>query len=191
MSIKKFSIYTSIILSVMIVASIICCFITIPSPLKFKNDPTTITVYDYSQSSTGKITEKTNVYSNEYNKLLKEFKNTTNLTVFQRIASGANIYKKPSQDLKQTKPTWSSVKGGVTIEITFKEKESMVLYVNGNTKKIDFVSLAMVVSSSNLVHEAVLYFKSPTDKNYNSTPILIQMKTNGLNRLIRSINFKK
>ena len=189
MNIKKFSIFSTIILSVMVIACIICCFITIPTPMEFVNDPTSITVYDYSQSTTGITASKTNTKSDSYYKLLKAFKDTTTLTVFQRIASGANIYKKPSQDLEQKSPTWSSAKGGKTIEMSFNEKESMIVYVDGNSKKIDFYGLAMVVSSSRFIHEVCLYFKTTANGTYSSAPIIIQMNTRGLYNLIKSIDY--
>lgn len=191
MSIKKFSIYASIILSFMVIACIICCFIIIPTPIELKNEPTSITVYNYEISSTGVTATKTNTKANDFDKLYNEFINTTNFSVFERILTGANIYKKPSQDVNQTKPTWSSAKSkAATIELSFKEKESIVVYVDGYSKKIDFYGLAMVVSSSLQVHEVSLYFKTTAGGTYTSTPILIQMKTNKLYKQISTIDFK-
>lgn len=191
MGLKRFSIYSSIIMACVMIVCIVCCFIVIPSTITFENDPTSITVYNYNISSTGVTSTKTNTHANDYNNLLNEFKNTTNLTVFQRIFSGANIYKKPSQDLKQLKPTWSTAKKGTaTIEMSFNEKESFIVTIDGDTKKIEFYGLAMVVSSSILVHEVALYFKTTPSGTYTSAPILIQMKTNKLYKTIESIDFK-
>lgn len=192
MNIKKFSICAIIIMSVIVVSCVVCCFIKIPSSFNFTAEPTSITVYDYSQSSTGKTVTKTNTNAEDYEKLFNEFKNLTNLSVFQRIISGANIYEKPSQDIKQEKPTWPTVKGGnVTIELLFKEKQSQVVYVDGYSKQIDFLGLAMVVSSNPFVHEVSLYYKTTTSGTYASSPILIQMDTNELNKIIKYMDWSK
>lgn len=192
MNIKKFSIYSSIIVSVMIIVCIVCCFIKIPTTFEFSSNPTSITVYNYNASSTGISVTETNSYADYYKKLYSEFKNTTNLTVFQRISSGANIYKKPSQDIKQSKPTWSSVKGGnVTIELLYKEKQSIIVYINGYSRQIDFYGVAMIVSSSPFVHEVSLYYKTTTSGSYTSSPILIQMDTKELHKTISSMNWSK
>ena len=192
MNIKKFSIYSSIIVSVMIIVCIVCCFIKIPTTFGFSSNPTSITVYNYNASSTGITVTETNSYADYYKKLYSEFKNTTNLTVFQRISSGANIYKKPSQDIKQSKPTWSSVKGGnVTIELLFKEKQSIIVYINGYSRQIDFYGVAMIVSSSPFVHEVSLYYKTTTSGSYTSSPILIQMDTKELHKTISNMNWSK
>lgn len=190
MNIKRFSICAIIIMSLIVVGCVVCCFIKIPSSFEFTAEPTSITVYDYNQSSTGITTTKTNTNSKDYERIFESFKQTTNLSVFQRIISGANIYEKASQDIKQEKPTWSTVKGGnVTIELLFKEKQSQIVYVDGYSKQIDFYGLAMVVSSSPFVHEVSLYYKTTTSGTYTSSPILIQMDTNELNKLIKSMKW--
>ncbi|MBQ4123903.1 hypothetical protein IJD44_09350 [bacterium] len=189
MNIKKFSIYSSIITAVIVIACIVCCFIVIPTPFTFENEPKSITVYNYNKSSKGETVTKNGAYSNYYNTLVKEFQKTTTFTVFERIVSGANIYKKASQDIKQTKPTWSSVKRGVTIEISFQEKESIVVFVDGDSKLIEYYGLAMVVQPSSNVHEVSLYFNTKQDGSYTSSPILIQMKTEKLYKLITTMEF--
>ena len=190
MSLKKFTIFSSIIIACMVIVCIVCCFITIPSTFQFSSNPTSITVYNYNLSSTGITATESNTNAENYKKLYEEFKKLTNLTVFQRISSGANIYEKPSQDVNQKKPTWSSVKGGnATIELLFNEKQSIIVYINGNSRQIDFYGLAMVVSSSSFVHEVSLYYKTTTSGTYTSSPILIQMKTNKLYKVINSMNW--
>jgi len=190
MNIKKFSICASIIVACMIITCIVCCFITIPSSFKFSENPSSITVYNYNVSSKGITATESNTNAENYKKLIEEFKETTNLTVFQRISSGANIYEKPSQDVKQLKPTWTTVKGGeTTIELLFKQKQSMIVYINGYSRQIDFYGLAMVVSSSPFVHEVSLYYKTTTSGSYTSSPILLQMKTNELYKVINSMDW--
>ena len=192
MELKKFTIYSTVIVSLLLISCIVCCFIKIPTTFEFSSNPTSITVYNYNASSTGITVTETNSYADYYKKLYSEFKNTTNLTVFQRISSGANIYKKPSQDIKQSKPTWSSVKGGnVTIELLFKEKQSIIVYINGYSRQIDFYGVAMIVSSSPFVHEVSLYYKTTTSGSYTSSPILIQMDTKELHKTISSMNWSK
>ena len=191
MSLKKFSICASIIMSVMIVATIIFCFVIIPAPFKISEDASSITVYNQNVSSLGKTITKSNNEKDNYEKILKAFVETTNLSIFERAVSGANIFSKPTQDLNQSSPTWASVKKkDVTIELSFTNKQSIIVSINGNTKQIDFYGLALVVEDSSFVHDVEIYFKTTAGGAYTSNPIIINAKTNKLYDAITSLSFK-
>lgn len=191
MELKKFTIYSTVIVSLLLISCIVCCFIIIPTPYSFTEKPSSITVYNYTKSSTGITVTQTNTHKNDYDKLYENFVTSTNLSIFERIVSGANIYEKPSQDISQKRPTWSTAKSGnVTMELSFDNKQSIVVFVNGNSKQIDFYGVAMVVSSSNLVHEVALYYKTTKNGSYTSSPILLQAKTRNLYKIISSINME-
>ena len=172
-------------MSVIIVGLIVFSFIVLPTPLKFSEDPMSITIYNYSKATTGITTTKSNSYKETYEELLEEFTNCSNLSVFSRAFSGANIYDKPSQDIAQERPTWSTAnKNATTIELLFENKQSIIVTIDRNTKKIDFYGIAMVVSDSVLVHEVALYYKTNRNTSYTSSPILMSVKTNKLYNLI-------
>lgn len=191
MGLKKFSIYSLIIFSLVVVTCIVCCFIRIETPFKINGEPDSITVYNYEKYPTGRTTNS-NTYNELFNELNNEFKNSSNLSIFQRIASGANIYNKPSMDVKQEKPTWTTAKSkAVTMEISYKEKQSVIVQVDGKTRQIDFYGLAFVLNPSILVHEVSLYYKTSVGGLYVSSPILIQMKTNKLYKIVNSLDLSK
>ena len=54
MELKKFSLFSSIIVGVILLITVIINFIVIPTPFRMTSNPSSITVYDYSRSSTGK-----------------------------------------------------------------------------------------------------------------------------------------
>ena len=188
MKLKTFGIFASSIIAFIAVMCIVFSFIIIPAPFKISEDPSSITVYNNNVSTVGKTVTKTNAESKNYDKLLKAFVETTNLSIFERAVSGANIYSKPTQDIKQELPTWSSIKNKyVTIELSFKNKQSIVVSVEGNTKKIDFYGLALVVEKSNFVNDTVIYYK--TTSSYTSSPIIINANTSKLYKIITSLEF--
>ena len=190
MNLKKFSIFATVIISIIALMCVVFCFIVIPAPFKISEDPASITVYNYNVSTVGKTVTKSNSEKENYEKLLKAFVETTNLSIFERAVSGANVYSKPSQDIKQEEPTWSSVKNkNMTFEISFSNKQYIILSIDGNTKPIGFYGLAFVVESNPFVHQVVMYYKTTSAGTYTSSPILIHANTSRLHSIIQSMEF--
>ena len=135
MGLKRFSIYSLIITSLVVIFCVICCFVVIPTPFTFTEMPSKIVVYNYKISSKGETLTSTNSQKENYQIIYDEFVKSSNLSMFQRIVSGANIFEKPTHDVKGIKPTWPTVKGNnATIELTFTNKQHMIVSVDGNTK---------------------------------------------------------
>jgi len=188
MTLKKFSIFSAIIISVIILLNIILCFIVIPTPFKITADPSSITIYNYSVSSTGKTITKSNSYKEHYNNLLNAFIYSTNLSIFERAVSGSNVFDKATQDVGNRQPNWNSVKNkNVTIEMNFSEKQSIIVCVNGNTKQIDYYGIALVVNNNTFVKDTVIYYKTSSGGAYTNSPIILGAKTNKLYKIITSI----
>ena len=187
MDLKKFSIFSSIIIGSMMILCIVFSFIVIPTPFRVSEEPNSITVYNYQKSSTGTTYTKTNSGKKTYEKLYAEFVNMTNLSVFERAASGVNIYSKATQDLNQSQPTWANAKSNnITMELSFKNKQSIILSINGNTKQIDFYGLAFVVNNYNFVNDIILYYKTTSTGSYTSSPIILGAKTNNIYKIINN-----
>ncbi len=191
MKLKKFSIFAISIISVILLSCIVFCFVVIPAPFKISDDPQSITVYNQSQSTLGKTLTKSNTEKENYEKILKAFVETTNLSIFERAFSGVNLYSKPTLDVDQKEPTWASVKNkNVTVELNFERRQSIIVSVGGNTRQIDFYGLAMVLDSSIFVKDVVMYYKTTSGGSYTSSPIIIGANTSKLYNLITNLNFK-
>lgn len=184
MTLKKLSIYSIIFAGIIVVSCFVFAFVKSNKPLSFDNQPTSITVYDYSKQSTGMtITAATN--EKQFNEILDCFENITSVSVFERAYSGSNVYDLPGLDVNQQKDTWgTAIDNQKTIELTFNTKQSFIVEVDGHTRKIDFYSIGMVVTNSILVHEVALYYKISTSGVYTSSPILVKAKTDKLFNLI-------
>ena len=184
MTLKKLSIYSIIFAGIIVISCVVFCFIKSNKPLEFNNEPTSITVYDYGKQSTG-ITLTPAADEQQFSSILNCFENITSVSVFERAYSGSNVYDLPGLDINQQKATWgASIVDNKTIELTFGEKQSMIVDIDGYTRQIDFYSIAIVVTNSIFVHEVALYYKISTSGVYTSSPILIKAKTDKLYKMI-------
>jgi len=187
MKLKTFSICTSIILSLLVLSCIVCCFIVIPTPFKFTEKPVNITVYNYKKSSKGETVNSIDM-KDEYENLYESFINCSNFSIFERIASGANIFEKVGIDDSQKRPTWSTAKSNnATIELQFETEQYLYVYKNGKSRRIDFNNIAMVIEEKPVIHEVAIYYKKANDANYSSLQIIMNLKTNELYKIINSI----
>lgn len=185
MSLKKFSIFTAIIVSVLVVLTIVLSCIKVDGGLNVTPDKiivylensSGITCYDDSGNQRNKA---------HYAELLKRYNQMTKLSIMDYMLRGEIIDKNPSQDLDDKYDSWSYANKSnyYCMELIFREKQSVVIKYNGDSKVVDFYGLIMKVEKSTLSHKVALYFSTTSDydtsKSYTSNPILINANQNSL-----------
>lgn len=189
MNLKRFTIISSIIMTLILATIITLSCIKVDNGLKIDN-PSMIRIYanssvpvEYSQEAT----------PSKYKKALKVYNETTKLSIMDYMIAGRSLKIKPSQDIKEP-PKYESWKEAnksnyFCFELIFDETQSVVVNIDGNTKVVEFTGLIMKVGKSRLGKEVALYFSTSTSdsKNYSKSPILITMDQNKLYNFIDDI----
>lgn len=185
MSLKKFSIFTAIIVSILVVLTVVLSCIKVDSGLKIEpdkiivylKDSAGVTCYDDSVNQRNKT---------HFAELKKRYKNMTKLSIMDYMLRGKAVDVTPSQDLDDKYDVWSysNKSNFYCLELIFKEKQSVVVKIGEDTKVVDFYALIMKVEKSSLSHEVALYFSSTSDydasKSYSSSPILVNANQNSI-----------
>jgi len=189
MNLKRFTIISSIIMTIILVAIITLSCVKVDNSLKI-DDPSIIRIYAKSSVPVEYSEEET---PSKYNKVLKLFKATTKLSIMDYMISGRPLNMKPSQDINEPLKyeTWkeSNKSNYYYIELIFEEKQSIIVSIDGNTKVVEFTAFIMKVQKSRFGKEVALYPSTSTQdkKNYASGPILLTMEQNKLYNFIDKI----
>lgn len=186
MSVKKFSIITSVIVGLMVVMVIVLSCIKVNVGIALVPDK--INVYNHTSSAVVSTEELT---PTRYQKLLKLYNSMTNLSIADYMFRGKSVQEMPSQDVDNKYSTFSesSKQEEVCIELIFNEKQSLIVSIDGNTKRVEFYALIMTVKKSTLSREVAVYFSGSTGetKYYSNSPILINAKQNALYKYASTI----
>ncbi len=187
MTLKKFGIFTCIIVGIIVVLTVVLGCIKVNCGLDLA-DPDSIIVYantsvglEYSSDTTPSKYKKLNNLKNEM----------TNLSIMDYMFSGRSLSEKPSQDIDNNYSKWveTNKTNGYCVELIYNDKQTVIVTIDGDTKVIEFYALIMTVEKSTLGHEVALYFSTTegTSKSYQTNPILITAKQNKLLSYIKEI----
>ena len=188
MTIKKFSIFTSIIISIVLITSIVLGCVKVDNGLDIAN-PDKILIY--KETSTG-LELTASGRPKDYKKVKNLYNEMTNLSILDHMLNGRGIKDMPSQDIDGLNGTWkeSYKTSGYCIELIFDEQQSVVVNVDGSTKVLEFYGLIMRVTKTTLGEETAIYYSSSTgsSKSYSGNPILVATKQNKLYKFIDSLD---
>lgn len=191
MTIKKFTIFTSIIIGIIIVTSIVLGCVKIDNGLKF-DEPQKFKVY--AKSSIGLEYSKETTPS-KYNELNNLYKEMTNLSIFKYMINGVGLDIEPGQDMAENEDSWleSNKSNYYCLEVIFEDKQSTVVNVNGDTKVVEFYALIMKVEKSVTGKEVALYFSTSegSSKSYSKNPLLVMAKQNKVFKFIDKVSEKE
>ena len=185
MTLKRFSIIAAVIAGIIISLTIVLSCVKVNgnisgSPDKvivYMEDTAGVTCYDNASNQRNKA---------HYQELVKRYKSMTNLSIMDYMLRGKAVNTDPSQDLRDKYDTWSysNKSNYYCLELIYKNKQSVVVNVEGSTKVIEYYSLIMKVEKSTLSHEVAVYFSTTEDydasKTYSASPILINANQNAL-----------
>ncbi|MBQ3158219.1 MAG: hypothetical protein IJB98_00830 [Clostridia bacterium] len=188
MTIKKFSIFTSIIVAIVLITSIVLSCVKVDNGLDIAS-PDKILIYKETSTALELTIEKR---PGDYKKVKKLYNDMTNLSIMDRMLNSRGIKDMPGQDIDNINGTWkdSYKTTGYCIELIFDEQQSVVVSVDGNTKVLEFYGLIMRVTKTVLGEETAIYYSSSTgsSKSYNSNPILVATKQNKLYKFIDNLD---
>ena len=191
MNLKRFSIFTSIIIAIIIATVITLSCIKIDNGLK-TDEPVKFNLYAKTSVSTQYSKTETPSKFNEVNELYKEM---TRLSLLDKTLTGRKMHAMPSQDIEQNYPTWKEANKSdyYCLEVIFEEKQSITVSIDGNTKVIDFYGLIMKVTKSTTSKEVAMYFSTSegTYKSYSTSPILINANQSGMYKYIDKLAEKE
>ena len=187
MSLKKFSIISSIIATLIVISVIVLGCIKINNGLAL-NDPDKILVYskstiakEYTKQDSPKV----------YGELKSLYENMTNLNLFDYMLSKNDINTKPTQDLENKFKSWtgSNKENGYCLEFIYNTRQTIVVTIDGDTKVVEFYALIMQVEENKGVQKIAMYFSLSTgsSKTYSDSPIIVLGNQNGLFSYIKGI----
>lgn len=175
MTLKKFSIFTSIIVGIMIITTVVLACIKVDGGLGITPDRAIV----YLKSTSGTQCDASHNTAH-FDKIVKYYKDMTKLSIADYMFKGKALNATAGQDYyNEETDTWSTSnkQENYCLELTFKEKQSIIVTVDGNTKVVDFYGLIMVLKRSVLSQQVALYFSTVEDfeqtKSYSKSPILI------------------
>ena len=189
MKLKTFSIISSIFIGVIIILSIV--LVCVKTTTAFTcSAPSTINVYNHKTVSTSYTKTDTPV---NYEKLWAEIKNIGKLSVLDRIVNKYEIDDKISQDIQGKNGKWDSEadtnnkKENIVIELEFEEKQSQIIYVDGDSKLIEYKKLIFVAPEDGKSRELVVYFMISDGSAYSTNPFLIHGNCKNLIKVINNL----
>lgn len=189
MNFKKFTIYATIISLIIIIATFSLGFITTSTPLHI-DEPSAFYIYNNDTTST-KITKENN--PEVFQQLVNGLNNLTNINLATRLIQGGNINEQPSQDVKSEygEITVNLIKiKHVVVEVVWENKQQQIVYINGNTKMLEFYSMAFAIEdTSTRIIPICLSQSLPnvTNKDYKGSPLLIRGSTAELYKATKEI----
>ena len=189
MTLKKFSIFASIIAG-MIVAIVITL-----SCVKINNSITGAPdrAIAYLKSSTGVTCDETH-NTTHFEKIKKLYKQMTNVSVIDYLASGESVDTYSTQDFEnsQTYPSSTEKQENYCLELIFKEKQTIVVKIDGDTKLVEFYSLLFVVNDSLISSDFEVFFSQTEDfessKQYYNCKNPIYLRANG-SKMVKYLKF--
>lgn len=179
MNLKKFGIISEIFIAIIIVLSIVLSCVTTTTSMEMA-DPATITVYDHNVLGTTYSKENT---PTKYKNLLNEIRNIGKMSVLTRAINKVELHDTISQDINGDFANWagdSNLKNNICIELKFNETQSQIVYVDGDSKQIDYKQLIFILPEDGKVQEMAIYFMISSGANYSASPMLMTVNCKNL-----------
>ncbi len=189
MTIKKFSIFTSIIAGIIIVLLVTLSCIKVNGNITGAPDR----AIAYLKSSTGVTCDETR-NAKHFEKIKKLYSQMTNVSVFDYLASGEAVDTFSTQDLDDNKnyPSSTEKQENYCLELIFKDKQTVIIKIDGDTKVIEFYSILFVVKKSALSEVVEVYYSSTEDfessKSYYNCKKPLYLRANG-NKLVKYLSY--
>lgn len=192
MSIKKFGLIGGIFIGVIFILSIVLACIK-TNTILIKNNPSEISIYNHSTIS---VTYSEANTKTKYYELLKRLKNIGNLSIMDRAIHQIDINEPLSQDENKNFPVWSDdttlknnvLKNNICVEIKFKKSQQQIVYVDGDSKRIDYNNLIFVIPENGKTQQVPIYFMISGGASYaNASPMLMYMNCASLLKYIKSL----
>ena len=160
-------------------------FIFIKSTVTTKN-PESINIYKNSTSSLNSKSYKEK--DSEYKEIISKVSNLGNISIFDRLISGSSLDDKiiQSKDDEYSDNITDIKKANVCIEYIFESKQDKIIFIDGNSKVINFNKLLFVIPTNSGVNDIIIYYAS--DKGYESyNPLVMRGKSDSLINFINNI----
>ncbi|MBQ8451696.1 MAG: hypothetical protein IJ538_02845 [Clostridia bacterium] len=168
-------------------------FIKTNVPITYAMSPYKINVFNHTTNHDSYTST-----DGEYQKLLDEINNITNLSMLTRLVNNEKIDKKVEQDIDGTYSKWSldMNSNGYAVELLFVGGgQDAVVEANGNTRVITYLGL-MYVFPKKADYEKIIVYYSTTNNEYGEEkstsykscePLVIYGNTNAIIDLIEKI----
>ena len=182
MNLKRFTIISSIIIALIVVATIVLGCVKVDNPLALPNADVIVV---YSEGSSVEYTKEGTPA--KYNRLAKEVKNITKLTILECMVNDYDLKRVPSQALDGKYDSFSkstATSENYCVELVYEKKQSLLVSYEGDTKVVEFYALLFIVEESGNGQEIALHFSTTEGidsyKSYTKSPITIEGKTDKL-----------
>lgn len=183
---KKYLLSVGCFLGVMLLLFILMLVVPIQEKIPVQA-PTTIRVYNQSLSPK---TIQPGSQKEQFDTLFSYFQNMTKVSMFERLCADNTFFSGIKQPKNGKTYAYSNTiqSKGVCMELLFEEKQSLVITIDGNTKKIETKAILFEVKPAKTAYVIQIYFginNSSTSPQYissdgNSYPLLTVAKTNKL-----------
>ena len=188
MTVKKFSILTSIIVGIIFITTIILGCVKADNGLNL-SAPKSIILYNENSIIVELTKEAT---PSKYKTASNKYNDMTKLNMFDYMFSSKSIKDKPTQDLAQKYATWNKVNktNKYTFELVYDEKQTVVVEIDGDTRVVEFYALIMTIDDSIFAKDVLLYFSKTkgNERKYTTSPIIIKGKQRALYKYIATID---
>ena len=190
---KTFSIIAATITAAILVFVAVLCFVKKNVYIEY-GTPEKILIYNKSTTTTATL-DNTN---KEFDEMIKEIKNITKMSLFNRLTHLNTLNTKVYQDLDGKYASWetSMKQDNVVIEMYFgTTMQHSKAYYEGNSKVVSYYYLAYVIPTTGNFNEIAVYFCDTTDstasikdKNYKShKPLIISGFTKNIIQYVNSL----
>lgn len=190
MTLKKFGIISSVIVSILVVITIVLSCVKVNCGLML-SAPSKFLLYNETSVSIA-LTEKNN--PGDFKKMNELYNQMTNLSIINYMVNNKAIKSKPGQDLDDKYSRWigTNKSENVCLELIYDDKQTIIVEVDGDTKIIEFYGLIMIVNNNVIGSEVAIYFSTSESetKSYSQNPILVNAKQNKLYKFIQEVSNK-
>lgn len=191
---KVFSIISACLAGLVVVFVVCTCLIKTNIPLEY-GKPKFITVYNQSTTAIGSTEFQSG--TDNYNKVLKELKNVTNVSIFNRLVNGGTLTDKPQQDLDNKLSSWSTEMKlkNIVVELTFDKQQDAVVYYDGNSKVVSYWCLLYVIPLNSDFNEIIIYYSTTNDSTNSAkensykecSPIVLNGMSGEFKKFVRNL----
>lgn len=165
---KVFSIVSAVISSLVVVFLVTMCFVKKNIYIK-SNGPVTVMVFN--QSTTATVSNGYEKGTAEYNDVLKQLENVTNISLFNRLKNGTTLENRIVQDVEGKYTKWSTTlkSNNIVVDLTYDKEQDVVIYNGENTRVISYFCLAYVIPISNEFSDVLVYYSDTNDSTKKDT----------------------
>lgn len=159
---KVFSIISVCLVAVIVAFVSTLCFVKTNNPLVY-GTPYYINVYNHSTSSIGNKSFEED--DENFNQILTELKNITNVSIFNRLIGGGNLTKQIEQETDGKYVSYSTdlKQDNIVVELIFNKSQDAVVYSNGNSRVISYFCILYVIPDTDKLDEILVYHSTTAD----------------------------